>query len=200
MRTVACSPLTRNADVALVLDTSGSMSESTRPGGETKFDAARAAAGAFLGNLVPGRDQAALIQFNSTAEVVVSLSDDPALVRAGLDRLTQSTGTRIDSALAIAQAELTGPRRRAGNNPVLVMLTDGEPSGTTPEEVRARAQEAQAAGILVFTVGLGLDVDHDLLRDVASQSDWYFHAPDTSDLASIYDRIAYSIPCKEQWP
>jgi Mg-chelatase subunit ChlD len=176
------------------------MSESTTPGGPTKFAAARDAARAFLSNLVAGRDQAAVIQFNPTALVVVSLTDDPAVASAGLDRLTQASGTRIDLALEIARAELTGPRRRAGNNPVLVLLTDGEPTGTTREEVLARAGEAKAAGLLVFTIGLGEQVDHDLMRAIATQPDWYFAAPDTSDLASIYDRIAYSIPCKPPWP
>ena len=78
--------------------------------------------------------------------------------------------------------------------------TDGEPTGTTPDEVRAAAEAAKGDGILLFTIGLGQDVDQDLLRDVATRPEWYFYAPDTSDLAAIYEKIAYEIPCKPMWP
>ncbi len=200
LKTEPCIPGSRNADVALVLDTSGSMSGTTSAGGPTKLDAARDAAREFLTQMVVGRDQAALIQFNNEALVLEPLSGDIATVSAGLDRLTQAIGTRIDLALQTAQAELTGPARKPENNPVLILLTDGEPTGITPDEVRAAAETAKSAGILVFTIGLGQEVDQDLLRDVATRPEWYFYAPDTGDLAAIYEKIAYEIPCKPMWP
>ena len=200
LRTGECKPESRNADVALLIDTSGSMSQTTSPGGPTKLVAARDAARDFLGQLVAGRDQAAVIQFNNKADALVDLTDDPAVAIAALDRLGQATGTRIDLALGAGLDVLTGPNRRAANNPVLILLTDGEPSGTTPEAVRAAAERAKAADLLVFTIGLGQDVDPDLLRDVAGRPEWYFAAPDTADLAEIYGRIAFEIPCEPEWP
>lgn len=200
LHTQPCQPDTRNADVALVIDTSGSMSEATRPGGPTKLAAAQDAARAFLGQLKAGRDQAALIQFNNSATVTVALTPDIAAVTAGLASLSQASGTRIDEALDAAVAELTGPLRRSANNPVIVLLTDGEPTGVTPDEVRKAALRARSAGLLVFTIGLGSAVDHALLGDVASRPEWYFFAPDTTDLAAIYGRIVYELPCRPQWP
>jgi hypothetical protein len=38
------------------------------------------------------------------------------------------------------------------------------------------------------------------LRAVSSRPEWYFHAPDTSDLEVIYRQVAYSIPCQPMWP
>jgi uncharacterized protein YegL len=195
-----CTPKDRNADVVLVIDTSGSMSDPTSGGGETKLQAARDAARRFIGQLVAGRDQAAIVQFNIEATVVVPLTDDPGAAVAGLDRLTQATGTRIDLALDVARDVLTGPLRRADNNPVLVLLTDGEPTGTTRADVLAAAARAQSAGLLVFTIGLGTAIDHDLLRGCASRPEWYYPAPDTRDLAAIYDQIAFQIPCVPVWP
>ncbi len=196
----SCTPRDRNADVVLAIDTSGSMSETTGAGGPTKFEAAKDAARAFLLQLVSGRDQAALLQFNGEVAVVVPLSDDPVEVADGLDRLTQAAGTRIDLALEAGLTELTGEARRPENNPVLIVLTDGEPTGTTPDEVRAAADATKAAGILVFTIGLGDSLDIDLLRDVASRPEWAFIAPETSDLAAIYDAIVEEIPCVYGWP
>jgi uncharacterized protein YegL len=83
---------------------------------------------------------------------------------------------------------------------VIILLTDAAPTGVTPDEVRVAAARAKAAGMLIYTIGLGQDVDHVLLRDVASKPEWYFFAPDTGDLAEIYGQIAYSIPCKPMWP
>jgi Mg-chelatase subunit ChlD len=176
------------------------MSGTTSAGGPTKLEAAREAARSFVEQLVVGRDQAALIQFNSEAVVLVSLTGDIPAVTAGLDRLTQSTGTRIDLALEAARAELTGPTRKEENNPVIILLTDGEPTLTTPEAVRLAAQRAKDEGHLIFTIGLGEEVDGDLLSDVATRPDWYFYAPDTSDLQGIYEQIAYEIPCQPMWP
>ncbi|RIL10781.1 hypothetical protein DCC79_06935 [bacterium] len=200
LKTRECKPETRNADVALVIDTSNSMSERTRPDGPTKLEAAREAARAFVLQLVPGRDQAAVVQFNSAATRVLGLTDDPARVSAALDTLTQGGGTRIDEGLDLARGELEGPAHRATNNRVLILLTDGAPSGTTPEAVKAAAARAIAAGVLVFTIGLGRDLDEALLREIASRPEWYFAAPDTSDLAAIYARIVYEIPCQPEWP
>jgi Mg-chelatase subunit ChlD len=200
LKTEPCRPESRNADVALLIDTSGSMGETTSPGGPTKLEAAREAARSFVLQLVTGRDQAAIIQFNATVTVVEPLTPDIARAAAGLDRLTQAAGTRIDLAIHAATAELTGPNHKPGNNPVIILLTDGAPVGATPDEVRAAANAAKAAGMLVYTIGLGQDVDHLLLRDIASKPEWYFFAPDTGDLAEIYGQIAYRIPCRTMWP
>jgi Mg-chelatase subunit ChlD len=176
------------------------MSETTSPGGPTKLDAARDAARAFIVQLVSGRDQASLVQFNNDATVIEPLNTDIARVVAGLDRLTQATGTRIDLALDLAAAELAGPAHRPENNQVLVLLTDGAPTGATPDEVRATAERVKGQEVLIYTIGLGQDVDHALLRDVAGKPEWYFFAPDTSDLAEIYGKIVTVIPCKPMWP
>jgi len=200
LRTEPCQPESRHADTILVLDTSGSMSDTTSPGGPTKLDAARDAARAFLAQLQPERDQAALVQFNTAAQVLVPLTGDIPRVSTGLTQLTQASGTRIDLALDAAATELAGPARRPGNNAVIILLTDGDPTGATPDDVRQAAARAKVAGALVFTIGLGQGLDDALLADVASRPEWYYPAPDTSELAAIYQRIAYEIPCKPLWP
>jgi Mg-chelatase subunit ChlD len=155
---------------------------------------------AFLSELSVGRDQATLIQFNTEATVLEPLTGDIGAVDAALDRLTQTSGTRIDAALDAGRGELTGPGRRPQNNAVLILLTDGEPTGTTPEAVLAAAERAKGDGLLVFTIGLGISVDEPLLRAVASRPEWCFPSPDTGDLAAIYGQIAYAIPCRPMWP
>ena len=195
-----CKPETKSVDIALVIDTSGSMSETTSPGGPTKLQAATDAARTFLGQLVAGRDQATLVQFNNAAHVVVPLSDGGAAAVAGLALLTQDNGTRIDLGLDAAAGALAVPERKASNTPVIILLTDGEPTGATPDEVRVAALRAKGAGMLVYTIGLGTSIDVALMRDVATKPEWFYSAPDTADLAAIYGQIAFEIPCKLEWP
>jgi Mg-chelatase subunit ChlD len=194
-----CDGADRNADVVLALDTSTSMLEPTSPGGKSKLDSAREAARTFLQMMVPRRDQAALIQFNSSATTLVDLSDQPALAIAALDRLSVDEGTNISHALNIGVNILAGPRRRASNNAVFILLTDGVPTGTTHEEVRQAAIEAQRAA-MVFTIGVGQFVDRALLQSMASQPAYSYFAPNSADLNTIYQAIAYSIPCRSGWP
>ncbi len=200
LRTEPCGPDYRGADVVLVIDSSSSMAEATSQGGPTKLEAAREAARSFLGQMQSGRDQAGLIQFNQTARVLAPLGGDIAEVSAALDGLEHDLGTRIDLGLALARQQLQFSARKPENNAVLILLTDGRPTGTTPDAVLAEADAVKADLIQVFTIGLGRDLDARLLESVADRRAWFYIAPDTSDLVGIYQRIAYEIPCRPRWP
>lgn len=183
-------------DFVLAIDTSSSMLESTAAGGQTKLDAARLAAAHFLDYLrLPG-DQAAVVAFNTNATTVQSLTDDLAALRGALDRLPQESGTRIDRGLAEAKAQLSGPRHRPQNLPVVILLTDGRPTDGTTDAVLARAGELRKAGVALFTIGLGADVDGGLLIDVAGEAGRYSYAPDQLSLGGIYRAIALTVPCR----
>ncbi len=58
-----------------------------------------------------------------------------------------------------------------------------------------QAQVATQAGIRLFTIGLGIEVETGALQRMATSPTDYFYAPDGEDLAAIYRRIAYVIPC-----
>jgi hypothetical protein len=67
-------------------------------------------------------------------------------------------------------------------------------------DVSAAGQRSRDAGIIVFAIGLGDDLDRELLTDLASSPAHAFFAPETEQLQGIYQVIAYSIPCKPSWP
>jgi Mg-chelatase subunit ChlD len=193
-----CIPEEETVDVALVIDTSTSMADPTRSGGPPKMTAAVQAAQALLA-LLKADDQTAVIGFNAEATVLQGLTADrDAVVRAlaGLAD-TQAVGTSIYRGLAAARAELEGPRHRPDNNPSIVLVTDGRHNDPLHglDDVRSLAAAILADGIEIVTVGLGTDIDDDLLRDIASTPDYYFRAPDAADLLDIYREIARLIPC-----
>jgi hypothetical protein len=192
-----CIPEEQTVDVALVIDTSTSMSDPTQAGGQPKLQAAIGAAQELV-NLLKPEDQTAVIGFNRNVTVATELTGDRARIVNALQSLpaTQAEGTWIDLGLQAGLAELTGPRHKSENNRSIVLVTDGRqtnPGG--PQAVRDAAQAIKDAGIRLITVGLGSDVDEQLLREIASRPEDFFRAPNAEDLLNIYRDIANYIPC-----
>ncbi len=87
----------------------------------------------------------------------------------------------------------------------IVLLTDGKP--TMPidklnpkypyEYALSIASDIKATNISIYTIGLGKDIDSDFLKQIASDENKYFFAPDTKSLDSIYKEISSSI-CKRK--
>ncbi len=57
------------------------------------------------------------------------------------------------------------------------------------------ARRAKNAGVVVFTIGRGQDLDVAALAAIATRPAWFFAAPDAEALAGIYRAIAVTIPC-----
>ncbi|MFQ5460953.1 MAG: VWA domain-containing protein, partial [Anaerolineae bacterium] len=116
----ACLVQRQAADVALVVDRSGSMS------GQKMWDA-KSAAKAFVDRLQLSRDQVALVSFADSAALDSGLTRTAGPVRGAVDRLNAAGSTNIEEALRMAQAELASGRRVAANQPVLILMSDGRP-------------------------------------------------------------------------
>lgn len=193
--TERCVPGTQRVDALLVIDASTSMLEPSAAG-RSKLAAAAAAAGSFLDQLrLDDGDQAGVVWFNETARLAQRLTDDRPSLDAALAGLPAARFTRLDLGIAAARAELAGPRRRAGNLTVMVVLTDGRANPVPVEVAEAEARAAKDAGVLLFTIGLGADLEADALRRMASRPEHFYIAPDAEDLAAIYERIAVTLPC-----
>jgi len=182
-----CRPAEQHADVILAIDSSNSMIG-------PKLEAAKTAGALFIDLLQLPADQAAVVSFNSQAVLASPLSGDRAAHRAAIAALGTGPGTRMETGLATALAEMEGPRRRPGNTPVIVLLTDGRQDGE-PELALAQAARARGQGIAVFTIGLGADVDRAFLASLAGSAARAFLAPSTADLEGIYRQVAFQVPC-----
>ena len=193
----SCQTQFEPVDVVLALDASDSMAAPTEPGGATKFAAAQAAAISFLQRLPFPDSQAAVVSFNESAILDQPLTSDLASLTAAIQNLSLATLTRLDLALALSRSELLSPRHVPTRERVIILLTDGVPAGTTEAEVLAEADLTKAAGMVIYTIGLGQDVNGELLEAMASSPDHYFPAPSTSDLDDIYTQIANVIHCQE---
>jgi Mg-chelatase subunit ChlD len=181
------------ADVVVAIDTSNSMREGTGVGNQTKLEAAIAAARVFIGQLHLPQDRVALVAFNGTAQTVQPLTGDWLTLLRALDRLPSGSGTRIDLGLDAGVEALA--KHAPPNVSVIVLLTDGNQSGGTPADVDRAVARATGAGVHLFTIGLGSDVNRELLIQVAGDEKRAYFAPTAAELAGIYRTIAEAIPC-----
>ena len=184
------APRTPAPTAVLAIDTSSSMA------GE-KLARSVEAARDFVGYLSFPPSRAAIVTFNSTADVVKTWSDDRASLLAGLDRLTSGEGTRIDLALRKARVLFESREASADREAVLILLTDGKHAGSPVQDVydaaaAFRRGEVQAT---VFTVSIGADAETALLEYIAGDPTRHFNAPTPADLLRIYRGIAGALPC-----
>jgi Mg-chelatase subunit ChlD len=191
-----CLPGQKRIDVVLAIDASRSMVRERTTSGGTKLDAAIDATRQFLDLLhLRSGDQAAIVVFNDGAAVLVRLTSDRAALDAALGAISTAEHTCLPCAVDVAATELAGERHRPANTPSLILLTDGKSNPRPASEAVARADEAKRAGIVIFTIGLGSDLDDAALAAIASQPAFYYRAPTAEQLGGIYHQIAVAIPC-----
>ncbi len=175
-------------DVMLVIDRSGSMAE------DDKYVDARQACSNFVQNLnfSPNADQAGLASFNSSATLNQTLTNNLQALDYAISSLPAASGdTSISLGVQTGQTELLSPRHNPQALPVLLLLTDGLPTGSdTDSNALYTATQAKNAGTLVFTVGLGSDVDPVLLTEMASSPSDYFFATNGTQVNELFTEIA----------
>lgn len=178
----------RPVDLAVVMDTSGSMSA------RGKIDQARRAAKLLAAEMEPG-DTYSLTVFNDDATVVVPATtvDDPTAIQLAIDRIYEGGGTNLYAGMDRGAREV---RRsvREGTASRVVVLSDGNANvGVTDDNALVRfAADLAGDGIALSTIGLGLDYNEDLLArlsDVGGGT--YDFVDDASQLESVFsDELA----------
>jgi Ca-activated chloride channel family protein len=170
-------------NVALLLDTSGSMS--------LRLPDVAAAAGDFLREILTPRDRISLITFDDAPRTRVGFTADAAFLANGLEGLRAGGGTRLHDSLAFALEELA---RQEGQR-VLVLLSDGVDEGSSATVVEV-LELARRCGAAIYAIGLAdrgattPSLDRQLLTRLAEESGGRaFFARSESELAGVYGDI-----------
>ena len=179
------------ADIVLLMDRSGSMK------GQKLADA-KTAAKTFV-DLQGSNNRAELISFAGSAIIELQFTsmtaDGKTTVKNAIDKLTSVDKTNIYEAIQKASNEL----ETKGRDKVLlveILLTDGRPTtgNTKTDDIIDLAVSANATGIRIYTIGLGKDVDANLLSSIANATGGkYYFAPTSADLQAIYTEISQEI-------
>jgi VWFA-related protein len=170
-------------NVMLVLDQSGSM----RQDAPAVVEAARTFA-----RQMPGKDRVGVMLFADRPSLVQDLSTIREFVLRAIDRYVPSGGTALYDAIVEALVRL----KRAEGRTAVVVMTDGRDennAGTGPgsnrklDDVLASIKEV---GSVVYTIGLGPNVDRAILERLAEASGGEASfSVDTTTLGADYRRI-----------
>lgn len=181
------------ADVMLVLDRSGSIDAG-------EMASLKTAAHAFVTAMTPTASGTHMGQtsFSTTGSLDLALTGDATAINNAIDAVTQGGTTNLFDGITLATAELGGANDRPdGEAPdFMVVITDGNPnepgSDANAELVAAQAADAaRAAGIQVYVVGVGNDVDSIyLINNIANSPAHYFAVSDYSNLTATLNAIA----------
>lgn len=171
-------------DVILVIDRSGSMA------GERLIDA-KAAAIEFVNSLDPENDRVGIVSFETDAHLDQELTFNYELARNAVNSLSSEGSTNMADGVFSAQNEIVR-NGRPEVLPVIILLSDGEPTGGTAGPL-SRATAAKEAGTRIFTIGLGFapgSSGETLLTEMATNENHYYRAPRSTDLRRIYLEIS----------
>lgn len=183
-RSSTSQTVSQPVDIALVLDVSGSMSETM--GETTKLAALKKAAKEFLTNTANknaaiadngNKIRVSLVKFASTkrdttgndrydswdgkrnyTQIVNNLTDNMNTLSASVDALQAGGATRADYGLEKANAVLAGARANAKK--VVVFFTDGEPNshsgfdGDVANTAVKNAKTLKDSGTTIYSVGV----------------------------------------------
>ncbi|GEM_PF-1154982 len=184
-----------HADVMLVLDRSGSIDA-------TELAQLKTAAHAFVTALAPTTAGAHMGQssFSTAGTLDLQLTDNVTSINNAIDALVNGGNTDLEAGITLANGELASVRDRLpdsdGNFPdIMVIITDGNPNVPNatqgPIDARNAAIAARAAGVEVYVIGVGTDVDATyLINNIADDPAHYFSAADFSNLTAIFQAIA----------
>jgi VWFA-related protein len=169
--------------MAILIDSSASMEE--------EMKATRQAALGFLRSVLRPQDQAEVIAFNRTPQVMVPLTADLGQLERGIRKIVAEKVTTLYDSLVYALLDLAGVK---GQRAVL-LLTDGEDHGSRLGFAHA-LEAARRMGIAVYVIGLGLpggtqgDAGTRLTRLATATGGKSFFIGDTEELSGVYAQIA----------
>jgi len=186
-------------DVMMAIDLSGSMNNDGGTPPEPVTSALRAAS-SFVSRLNT-RDQVGVVTFATQASLARTLISDKesvgtSITALAIDPKDETGGTNIGDAIIYATGELQSPRHNTDARKVLIVFTDGKATSpdVSPETYALDAvQKAKDAGIEIFSIGLGKDLNQEFLTQLASKDTQRFIAPDTAALDGIYRSISTAI-------
>ena len=186
-----------NLDIVFAIDYSASMNENDST---QKF---KILSKNFISKLRDGKDRGAVVKFVDFATVILNLTTDKNALNSAIDSISydwfDSNGyghygtdgsTGINEALTLLQTSSSGYK-------YIIFLTDGKDTRTPSYSYDSLIARAKAAGILIYSIGMGT-ADEDLLKKVSSETQGkYYHATadeeessgELLDLNEVYEEI-----------
>jgi Ca-activated chloride channel family protein len=173
-----CEPVTDlPIHAAVAIDISASMAPN--------LEKAQAAALQFLQGMMRPKDRAEVITFNDHPAQVVKFTRDLKTLAGGLSGLKAERGTSLYDSLIFSFYTFNGLKGRRA----LLLLSDGRDEGSRFGFEEA-LDFARRAGVTVYSIGLGDEVDKKKLSRIAEETGGRAFFPrKAEELAAIYAGI-----------
>jgi len=173
----------RPLNLALVIDKSGSMAESD------KMSRVKESLRTLVGKLRPD-DIVSIVVFDTEAEVLFPASriGDGYELRRAIDCIEPDGSTNLHSGLMLGYREALKNFRKDSTNRV-ILLTDGIANVGTidPKKIAAESSEFNGQGLDLSTIGVGLDLNNELLRTLAKSGRGLYHfVSDYQDIEKVF--------------
>ena len=190
----AVTKCSKQADLAFVVDTSGSISNENF---RKQKDFVKALASAFDPSAT--KHLLGLITYSTNAQMEFSFKDSADLVKFKnvVDRMTHTKGrTRLDKALKLASSQLftDNGEVNSGKQKTMVILTDGRQS-QDPGSVRLKdaVRPLKQQGVRIYVVAVSSELDLKELYELTEKEEDVFTVIDFDDLAKMANDTAQKI-------
>lgn len=186
-------------DVVLAIDLSGSMNNDGGTPPEPITSVLKSAT-SFVTQLNQN-DQVAIVTYATKATLTEMLTHDSTRVAKVIPTLLinpkeEQGSTNTGDALLQIRDELSSSRHNLDARKVAILLTDGlatAPEKNPEEYAQNQASLLKDAGVHLFTIGLGTQVNQTFLKNIASNPTDSYTAPTTKELNTIYASITKAI-------
>lgn len=173
----------RPLNLVLVIDKSGSMADGD------KMSRVKEGLRTMVTRLRPD-DVVSIVGFDSDAQVQYAANriGNGDGLRYAIDCLAPGGSTNLQSGLMLGYAEAKRHFRSGATNRV-ILLTDGiaNTGVVDPARIAAQSSEFNGQGIDLSTIGVGLDLNNDLLRTLARSGRGLYHfISDYKDINKVF--------------
>lgn len=174
----------KNVNLALLLDTSGSMRGS-------KMESMRAAAMQFVEQMGDD-DYLSIIAFSTEPDLIlnhVQVGPNREKIINAITNLRAEGDTTLFDAIGDGAVVLYSTTQPQTTN-AMVVLSDGQDTRSYRYNANSATDMAVANNLTVFTIAYGSDADVNTMRNLASQTNGNFFAGNEASIAAIYEEMS----------
>ncbi len=192
-------------DIALVLDSSGSVTDGSG-GAPNELSQMKSAINNFVDTLAVTPTHFSVVDFDTEAWVKQEFTVDVALIKTAINSVTSGGATNWEDGLIKAQSTFD-PRPDANHQNIIVFASDGNPNKYNPnlgpghgfyqpalDAAIVQANTIKNSGTRIITLGIGNPIGDEALNPAnlkaISSDDAYYNAADFSVLSATLQEIA----------
>jgi Ca-activated chloride channel homolog len=158
----------------------------------------REAAKHFVRAILRPQDELDLMDFADTVREIVSFTNQPKRIEAGLGEIQHGDATALYDAIYLASDRLAETKADVGRRRVIVLITDGGDTAKHSRYTQA-LEQAQRAGAMIYSIiivpiaadaGRNTGGEHALIQMSEDTGGKYYYVEDPKDLEPAFRHVS----------